>query len=85
MTNINSKDVMELTVKELIAMVLEENGTFADFTFKEQVSNEVMAFISIGLFETAVKLKEIFNDAIESLNIDVSESFESVVSGGENE
>ena len=76
---------MNLTIKELMTMIVEENGTFADFTFKEQVSDTVMAFVSIALFETADKMKKVFNEAIKELEIDVMENFESTVSGSEDE
>jgi hypothetical protein len=85
MTKINSQDVLELKIKDLIGMMIEENGTFADFTFREEFQNEVVAFISIGLYETGSKLKEIFNEAIAKLEAEVVDNFEATVGGENNE
>lgn len=78
-------DVMNLQVKDLIMMIMQENGSFADFTFRDHSSDEPLAFIAIGLFETADKLRKVFYDAVEDLNIQVHESFESTVKAANDE
>lgn len=78
-------DVMDLQVKDLIMMIMQENGTFADFTFRDHKSDQALAFIAIGLFETADKLRQIFYDAVDDLNIQVHESYESTVKAENDE
>lgn len=84
-TEMNVVDVMDLHVKDLIMMILEEKGTFADFTFRDHTNDKPLAFIAIGLFETAEKLREVFYDAVDQLNIEVHESFESTVKAANDE
>lgn len=71
--HLTPKEIMNLRVKDLMEMVLQKGGTVADFTFKDENSDEIMAFISISLFETAAKLKEIFYNVLEELDIEESE------------
>jgi hypothetical protein len=60
-------NVMELKIKDLVAMILREKGSFADFTVKDKVNDEVLAFIAIGLFDVAEKLKDVFYEALDGL------------------
>jgi len=79
----NVSDVLNLQVKDLLVMMAEEGGTYADFSFRDKKTNELLAFFAIGLVQTAEKMREIFYKSIDEF--DAAISFEGEVGESGNE
>lgn len=74
---VNVDDVLDLQVKDLLIMMAEEGGAFADFSFRDKKTNELLAFFAIGLADTASKMRELFYNSIEEF--EKAASFDSEV------
>lgn len=74
---VDAPDVLELQVKDLLVMMAEEGGTFADFSFRDTKTGDLLAFFAIGISDTAKQMRTLFYDSVD--DFEKTASFDSEV------